>query len=254
MSLSDFYKDHPNYRTRLVLHVRDSMEDTVQASAAALDLIKNKQVSAIIGPRTSTQAEFMMKMAKKSQVPIITFSATSPLLTSINNPYFVRATLDDSLQVEAIAATVKSFWWRSVVAMYVDDELGKGIMLHLSDVLQDVEVHRSVISPEPSDGQIYEELYKLMTNQTKVFVVHMEPGLGFRVLQKAREIGMMEEGYVWILSNGMTHMMRYTNHGRGLETMQGVLGVRSQVPKSKELKFPFEMEEEVRERQSIDGG
>ncbi|CAH2060182.1 unnamed protein product [Thlaspi arvense] len=34
MSLSDFYKDHPNYRTRLALHVRDSMEETVQASVA----------------------------------------------------------------------------------------------------------------------------------------------------------------------------------------------------------------------------
>lgn len=34
ISLSDFYKDHPNYRTRLSLHVRDSMEDVVQASAA----------------------------------------------------------------------------------------------------------------------------------------------------------------------------------------------------------------------------
>ncbi|CAA7038060.1 unnamed protein product [Microthlaspi erraticum] len=236
MSLSDFYEDHPNYRTRLVLHVRDSMQDTVQASAAALDLIKNEQVSAIIGPRTSTQAEFMIKLADKSQVPTITFSATSPLLTSINSPYFVQATLDDSLQVDAIAATVKSFGWRSVVAMYVNDELGKGIMLHLSDALQDVEVHRSVISPEANDDQIYKELYKLMTEQTRVFVVHMASSLGFRVLQKAREIGMMEEGYVWILSNGMTHMMRYTDHGRGLETMRGVLGVRSQVPKSQELK------------------
>ena len=34
MSLSDFYEDHPNYRTRLAIHVRDSMEDVVQASAA----------------------------------------------------------------------------------------------------------------------------------------------------------------------------------------------------------------------------
>jgi len=34
MAVSDFYADHPNYLTRLTLHVRDSMEDTVQASAA----------------------------------------------------------------------------------------------------------------------------------------------------------------------------------------------------------------------------
>ncbi|CAL9234776.1 unnamed protein product [Arabidopsis halleri] len=236
LSLSDFYKDYSNYSTRLVLHVRDSMEDTVQASAAALDLIKNEQVSAIIGPRNSMQAEFMIRLANKTQVPTITFSATSPLLKSIKSPYFVRATMDDSSQVGAIAAIVKSFGWRSVVAIYVEDKLGEGIMPYLFDALQDVKVYRSGISPKVNDDQIENKLYKLMTMQTRVFVVHMASSLGYRVLQKARKIGMMEEGYVWLLTNGMTNMMRHNDHGRSLEAMHGVLGLRSHVPKTKELK------------------
>ncbi|KAL1217173.1 Glutamate receptor 2.8 [Cardamine amara subsp. amara] len=235
MSLSDFYKDHPNYRTRLALHFRDSMEDTIQASAAALDLIKNEQVSAIIGPRNSMQADFMIRLANKTQVPTITFTASSPLLTSIKSHYFVRATLDDSSQVKAIADIVKSFGWRRVVAIYVDNELGEGIMPYLSDALQDVQVDRSVISPEANDDQILKELYKLMTRQTRVFIIHMESSLAFRVFQKAREIGMMEEGYVWLMTNGMTHMMRYIDHVDSLNTIDGVLGVRSQIPESKEL-------------------
>ncbi|CAN7018333.1 unnamed protein product [Brassica oleracea var. botrytis] len=237
MSLSDFYQIHPHYRTRLALHVRDSMEDVVQASAAvlyffSLDLIKNEQVRAIIGPRNSMQAELMIKLATKFHVPTISFSATSPLIRSINNPYFVRATIDDSFQAEAIAAIVKSFGWRSVVAINVDNELGEGIIHSLSDALKDVEAQRSVISPEASDVQILKELYKLKTEQTRVFLINIDSSLEFRVLKKAREIGMMEEGYVWLLSNGMTHMMRH--NGRSLETMQGLLGVRSHVPQSKE--------------------
>ncbi|XP_019093549.1 PREDICTED: glutamate receptor 2.9-like [Camelina sativa] len=235
MSLSDFYKDHPSYRTRITLHVRDSMEDTVQASAAALDLIKNEQVSAIIGPKNSMQAEFMIRLANKTQVPTITFSATSPLLTSIKSPYFVRATLDDSSQVKAIAAIVKSYSWRSVVAIYEDNELGKGLMPFLSDALQNVEVNKSAIATEANDSQIQNELRKLMGRQTRVFVVHMESSLALRVFQKAREIGMMEEGYVWLITNEMTHMMRHIDHGHNLNTIEGVLGVRSHVPKSKEL-------------------
>lgn len=39
MSLSDFYEDHSNYTTRLAIHVRDSMEDAVQASAAGWVLL-----------------------------------------------------------------------------------------------------------------------------------------------------------------------------------------------------------------------
>ncbi|CAN8285487.1 unnamed protein product [Cochlearia groenlandica] len=233
MSLSDFYEDHPNYRTRLAIHVRDSKEDIVEASAAALDLIKNEQVSVIIGPRTSMQAEFMIKIANKSQVPIITFSATSPLLTSINSPYFVRATLDDTYQVQAIADIVKYFGWRSVVAMYVDNELGKGMMPYLSDTLQDVKFHRSVIPPNADNEQILKELYKLMTEQTRVFIVHMDSTLGSRVFRKAKEIKMVEEGYVWLLTNGMSHMIRQKDPN--LETTQGMLGVKSLVPKSRKL-------------------
>ncbi|WZZ54676.1 hypothetical protein YC2023_054783 [Brassica napus] len=180
----------------------------------------------------------MIRLANKSQVPVITFSATSPLLTSTKTPYFVRATLNDLSQVRAIAAIVKSFEWRSVVAIYVDNEFGEGIMPYLADALQDVHTCitiRSVISLEASNDQITNQLYKLMTMQTRVFVAHMPPNLGFRVIQKARDIGMMGEGYVWIFTDGMTNWISSTEHGSSLENMQGVLGLRSRIPNSKEL-------------------
>ncbi|EOA26530.1 hypothetical protein CARUB_v10022586mg [Capsella rubella] len=238
MSLSDFYSKHADYTTRLKIHVRDSMEDVVQASAAAVDLIKNEKVSAIIGPRSSMQTEFMIRLANISQVPTITFSATCPSLTSIHSPYFVRATLDDSSQVRAIAAIVKSFGWRNIVAIYVDNEFGKGIMPYLSDALSDVQafvVNRCLIPEDANDDQILKELYKLMTMQTRVFVVHMPSTLGFRFFQKAREIGMMEEGYVWLLTDGMMNLLKSNERGSCLENMQGVLGVRSHIPKSNDL-------------------
>lgn len=96
-------------------------------------------------------------------------------------------------------------------------------------------VYKSVISPEANDDQILKELYKLMTMQTRVFVVHMPPNLGFLVIQKAREIGMMEEGYVWLLTDGLTNWIRSNEPGTSLENMQGALGVRSRIPKSKKL-------------------
>ncbi|XP_010558879.1 PREDICTED: glutamate receptor 2.7-like [Tarenaya hassleriana] len=237
LSLSDFYANHSNYTTRLSLLIRDSNKDVVAASAAALDLIKNEQVIAIVGPQSSTQADFMIRLGEKSRVPIITFSATSPFLSSIRSPYFVQATQSDSSQVEAIAGIVKSFGWRSVVVVYVDDEFGEGIVPYLADALQETDariVYRSVISPDASDDEILRHLYKLMTMQTRVFVVHMLPSLGFRVFAKAKEIGMMEEGYVWILTDAMTHLMRSNDH-KNLENIQGVLGVRTHVPKTQEL-------------------
>lgn len=202
---------------------------------AALDLIKNEKVSAIIGPRSSLQAEFMIRLANKSQVPVITFSATSPLLTSTKTPYFVRATLNDLSQVRAIAAIVKSFEWRSVVAIYVDNEFGEGIMPYLADALQDVHTCitiRSVISLEASNDQITNQLYKLMTMQTRVFVAHMPPNLGFRVIQKARDIGMMGEGYVWIFTDGMTNWISSTEHVSSLEKYKCCMFIHFHIKKA----------------------
>ncbi|CAI0376536.1 unnamed protein product, partial [Linum tenue] len=109
MAVSEFYDSHPDYTTRLAIATRDSQRDVVLAAASALDLIKNVQVQAILGPETSMQANFLIPLGEKAQVPIISFSASSPTLASIRSPYFFRATQKDSTQVNAIAAIVKAF-------------------------------------------------------------------------------------------------------------------------------------------------
>ncbi|GKV52072.1 hypothetical protein SLEP1_g58676 [Rubroshorea leprosula] len=239
MAISDFYFNHSNYRTRLVLNVKDSEGDIVGAAAAALDLIKNVQVQAVIGPSNSMQANFMIALGNKSQVPIISFSATRPfLISSMRSPYFFRATHNDSSQVKAISAIVQTFRWREAVPIYVDNEFGEGIIPYLSDALEEVNAripYRSVISPGATDVEIEKELFKLMSMQSRVFIVHMTPDLGSRVFDKATEIGMMSEGYVWIITDGMTNLWSLIHHSDHMDSMQGVLGVRNYVPKSKEL-------------------
>ena len=74
-----------------------------------------------------------------------------------------------------------------------------------------------------------------MTMQTRVFIVHMYPSLGTRLFTKAKEIGMMSEGYVWIMTDGMTADLLSSPNPSVTETIQGVLGVKPYVPSTKEL-------------------
>uniref|UniRef100_A0A2N9ELZ8 Ionotropic glutamate receptor C-terminal domain-containing protein n=1 Tax=Fagus sylvatica TaxID=28930 RepID=A0A2N9ELZ8_FAGSY len=164
------------------------------------------------------QANFVSDLGEKAQVPIVSFSATSPSLTSLRSPYFFRVAQNDSSQVKAISAIVQAFGWREVVPIYVDNAYGEGIIPFLIDALQNVDArapYRSVISPSATDDQIVQELYKLMTMQTRVFIVHMSTNLSSRLFHKAKEIGMMKPAV--------------------LDSMQGVLGVKTYVPKTKEL-------------------
>ncbi|KAL9338651.1 hypothetical protein Peur_067666 [Populus x canadensis] len=239
MALSDFYASHSDYKTRLVLTTIDSKRDVVGAAAAALDLIKNVEVQAIIGPTSSMQAKFVIELGEKAQVPIISFSASSPSLTSIRSPYFFRATQNDSTQVNAITALVQAFGWRAAVPIYIDNEYGEGIIPYLTEALQAVDArvpYQSVISPSATDDHIVKELYKLMTMQTRVFIVHMYQSLGTRLFAKAKEIGMMSEGYVWIMTDGLTADLLSTPNSSVTDTMQGVLGIKPHVPRTKELK------------------
>ncbi|KAL6216364.1 hypothetical protein ACLB2K_009587 [Fragaria x ananassa] len=237
MALVDFYATHALYNTRLVLNTRHCRENVVSAADAALDLIKNKRVKAIIGPVTSMQTSFVINLGNQAHVPIISFSATSPSLTSLRIPYFFQFAQIDSYQVKAISAIVKAFGWRQVVPIYINTEYGEGIIPYLTDSLQEIDCrvpYRSVISSSATDGQIVQELSKLMSMETRVFIVHMTTNLSSRLFVKAKEIGMMREGYVWITTNGIIDRLQSQN-STVLNSMQGVLGVQTFVPPTPEL-------------------
>ncbi|THG21774.1 hypothetical protein TEA_019998 [Camellia sinensis var. sinensis] len=220
MALSDFYSSHVHYKTRLELHVRDSKDNVVGAAAAAakeeekqladrleqqladrrsgsrsvVELLKTEQVKAIIGPLTSMQANFLIHLGEEAHVPIISFSATSSSLSYLRSPYFFRAALNDSSQVQPITAIIQAFGWKEVVPIYTENEYGEGLIPFLTDAFQENEIrvlYKSIIHPMASDEEIVAELYKLMTMQTRVFVVHMTCSLSARLFTKANEIGMM---------------------------------------------------------------
>ncbi|XP_058113839.1 glutamate receptor 2.8-like [Magnolia sinica] len=237
MATSDFYASHSNYTTRLVLHTRDSKNDTVAAASAALDLLKNVGVQAIIGPLRSAQADFMVDLGSKARVPILSFSAVSSSLSPIRTPYFIRTVQNDSSQVKVIAAIIRSFGWRSAVLIYEDTDYGNGLVPYLVDAFQEIDTritYRSVIPLSAPDNQIAGELYKLMTMQTRVFIVHMTSSLASHFFLKVNEIGMMSEGYVWIITDVLTNLLDSLDSSV-IESMQGVLGVKQYVAKTKDI-------------------
>jgi len=204
---------------------------------AAIEQLK-KEVIAIIGPQTSDVAEFVSHMGDAANVPIVSVSATSPLLSSHRFPYFVRVAHSDALQMKAIAAVVETYGWRRIVVIYPDNDFGSGAISSLCDALRDVDSeieHRSPIPLTASREEIREELYKLNNMQSRVFVAHMNPALGLDLFAEAHAIGMIEAGYVWITTDGLTSLLDVLLNSSTMASMQGLIGIKSHVPTSDRL-------------------
>jgi glutamate receptor, ionotropic, plant len=118
-----------------------------------------------------------------------------------------------------------------------DDDFGRGIIPYLADGLQEINVkfsYHSLIPISSTEDEIQNELFKLQTMRTRVFIVHMSSSLGSILFLNAKKLGMMSEGYVWIMTNGVTNMIGSFNPSVN-SAMRGALGVRLYVPKTTEL-------------------
>ncbi|KAL1538011.1 glutamate receptor 2.7-like [Salvia divinorum] len=233
MAIEDFYSNR-SYNTMIEPHFRDSKTDVVAATSAAIDLLKNTQVMAIFGPQRSTQANFVIDIANKVKVPIIS-PATIPSLSPQESPYFIRSSWCSSSQAKAVAAIVKNFGWREVVLVHEDTSYGIGLLQFFTQYLSESDAfvsNMTAISPSADKDGILGRLDELRKMRTRVFVVHMAQPLASRFFKVARGAGMMEKGYVWIMPGVIPGLL----DSESVEAMQGVVGVKAYFRKSGEVR------------------
>ncbi|KAM0844090.1 hypothetical protein ACQ4PT_057293 [Festuca glaucescens] len=238
MAVEDYYAAHPSSATKVVLHFRDSAGDVLRAASAAVDLIKNAQVQAIIGPPTSAEAEFVSHIGDRAHVPVLSYSATSPELSAAQTPFFVRTTANDSFQTLPAAAILGAFKWGAAVVLYEDSPYGSGILPALADAFQGVGakiMDRASLPSDADDARIDAVLYHLMAMPTRVFVVHMLYPLAARVFRRAKKAGMMSDEYVWVATDGVGGFMDRLSP-EDVDAMQGVVSLQPYVELTDDVK------------------
>jgi branched-chain amino acid transport system substrate-binding protein len=104
----------------------DTKSDAVEAANGASRLAKKDRVKAMLGPITSTRALAAAPIAESAGIPLISPSATSPILTQ-NKDYIFRVCFIDPFQGK-------------VAARYAYQKMGKRRAAVLIDVSQDYAV------------------------------------------------------------------------------------------------------------------
>ncbi|KAF8377458.1 hypothetical protein HHK36_030836 [Tetracentron sinense] len=222
--------------TKLNLTMQDANYSGFLGIVEALQFMETDTV-AIIGPQSSVMSHVISHVANELQVPLLSFAATDPTLSSLQYPFFVRTTQNDLFQMAAIAEMIDYYNWREVIAIFIDDDFGRNGVTALGDKLAERRCkisYKAAMNLKVSRDDITDVLVKVALMESRVLVLHTYPELGLEVFDVANYLGMMGPGYVWIATNWLSTLID-TNSPLPSETMnliQGVLTLRMYTPDS----------------------
>ncbi|KAL3845036.1 hypothetical protein ACJIZ3_002439 [Penstemon smallii] len=228
--------------TKLIVAMIDSHFSGFSSIIEAIRFMETETV-AIIGPQSSVTAHVVSYIANELHVPLLSFSATDPTLSSLQFPYFIRTSVNDLFQMSAIGDIMKYYGWREVITIYVDDDYGINGIAVLADQLATRRCRISYKAPLKSRANlddIRDVLVQVALAGSRVIIVHTYPDIGLDIMATAQYLGMLEKGYVWIATNWLSTLLDSSTplSPEKIKNIQGVLSLRIYTPES-EVKKKF---------------
>ncbi|VAH51798.1 unnamed protein product [Triticum turgidum subsp. durum] len=216
--------------TNLVVEMQDSNCSGFVGIVQALQFME-KDTVAIIGPQSSVIAHVISHVANELQVPMLSFGATDPTLTSLQFPFLVRTTRSDHFQMAAVADLVDYYEWKQVTAIYIDDDYGRNGIASLGDELvkrRGKISYKAAVRPGAKKSEMASVLVRVALMESRVVILHANPDSGLALLSLARNLGMTSSGYVWIATDWLSSILDSSPRlDIGLlSTMQGFLTLR----------------------------
>ncbi|EHA8587112.1 glutamate receptor 3.7 [Cocos nucifera] len=223
--------------TRLNLVMENSNCSVFFGSLGAFSVLE-KQAIALIGPQSSAVAHMISSISNGLQIPLISFAATDPTLSSLEFPFFLRMTHSDSYQMAAMADVIDYYGWRQVIAIFVDDDYGRNGMYYLDDELAKKmsKIYKIALPVKATRDKILDVLQKSRMIGPRVYVVHVTPDSGLEIFSAAQDLQMLTEEYVWLATDWLSTTLDTSESiGRNpLGYLQGVVGFRQYVRQSNE--------------------
>ncbi|CAH9135761.1 unnamed protein product [Cuscuta epithymum] len=226
--------------TKLNLILQDTNCSGFIGTIEALKLME-RDVVAAIGPQSSGIAHIISHVVNELKIPLLSFGATDPTLSSLQYPFFLRTVTNDYYQMHAVADLVEYFGWKEVIAIFVDDENGRNGISVLGDALSRKRAkisYKAPFSPGSSRNEIYDLLINVNLMESRVYIVHVNPDSGLSLLSMAKSLSMMSNGYVWIATDWLPSVMDSSElvDPKTMDVLQGVIALRHHTPNTDQKK------------------
>lgn len=202
-------------------------EDTATETKTGVDalerLIKIHKVQAVVGPPTSFNSMAAIDIIKRNKVLMISGSATSPDLTTVDDDdFYFRTAPSDALQGAAIAILARNKGYKTANVIARDDAYGRGLARVFTETFERLggKVLVTVIyDPKAPDYSGY--VAKVSSEPADLIQVDALMEDGVRLFKKFRDTGVIEE-YEFLVCEGVQDPK--IPQEVGLDVMVGVGG------------------------------
>lgn len=187
----------------LALATNDDQTSPQAGVDAAQKLVSVEKVNALLGPMGSgVYIPVAKTVAVPAGVPIISGSATSPMISSLDSKGFTFRTVpSDAFQGVALAQVTKEKGYKKVGVIYVNNDYGKGLAENFGKAFTAAGgTVTASVGFEPKQASFRGEVQKAATGHPEALVVIAYTGDGVPILKQALESGQFNR---FALSDGM---------------------------------------------------
>ncbi|RKP19848.1 periplasmic binding protein-like I [Rozella allomycis CSF55] len=172
-----------------------------------LEFNNNDRVTAIIGSSFSYLTIITSLITQNFDLPVCCGSSTSPALADKEQyPNFFRTIPSDLFQASAMASYVHENGWSSIAIIGTNDDYGQALANQLTESAKSYEINILVrtsfyASDLESGPKNVVNLVKDSDAKIILYFGYLQDCLA--VLKQAKKKGLLEQGYVWIISDGV---------------------------------------------------
>ena len=166
--------------------------------------ISASNIVGIVGPRLSREAHTIATVAGTLGIPVVSYSATDPDLSS-RNAYrsFYRTIPSDASAVVSMVQLFKRFNWTSCLIIYQNDAYGYSGMRVISEefMKNNVKVRAMIkfdIATRTTEGDLR---HYLLHSPTRIVILWAVPTVASIILQYALDQDLLGPHFLWILSS-----------------------------------------------------
>ncbi|CAF1565261.1 unnamed protein product, partial [Adineta steineri] len=167
--------------------------------------VSTSNIAGFVGPAYSNEARYVASFAYRLGILDVSYSTTSPDLSTIDTGAFYRVSPSDEKTVLGIKILFQQYKWKSCIIVYQNDEFGYNGMHLLSQKLSEMHIKTFETIKFDINQQNFQIDFKkiLLHSLSRIVIVWANEILTTTILNKAVNDNLIDQDFLWILTRAV---------------------------------------------------